>query len=74
MEEEPEIPFPVRFNIFKHHRNYIIYIFKSFFKGSNEFPTLEKVNQIRTQIGFSPVRKLDRNRGILKCYETFYGL
>jgi len=178
MAEEDEIPFPVRFNPFKHHRNYILDILKSAspgeiigmldsvcnnyidiytgtmtpksignsvisilkskqaldaddfnnwvatkngyrqiiledhsewivrksdeteryihlhpartgpftirFKGSTlktaylmktstpEIPSLNKVNNIRKQIGLSPVKKLERSKGILNCYEKFF--
>lgn len=34
--------------------------------------SLENVNQIRLQVGLSPVKKLERGKGILKCYETFF--
>jgi len=34
--------------------------------------TLEVINRIRTLSGLSPVKKLDRNKGILKCYEQFF--
>lgn len=34
-------------------------------------PTLEMVNRVRLQIGLSPVKKLERNKGMLYCYENF---
>ncbi len=37
-----------------------------------EPPALEKVNLIRRQIGLSPVKSLDRNKGILKCLNHFF--
>ena len=37
-----------------------------------KIPSLEKVNHIRKQIGLSPVKKLERNKGILNCYEKFF--
>jgi len=40
--------------------------------GSGESPTLEMVNRVRNQIGLSPVKKLERNKGILGCYEKFF--
>lgn len=49
-----------------------IYLLKVGFKGPGETPSLEKVNQIRMQVGLSPVKRLDRNKGILKCYESFF--
>jgi hypothetical protein len=48
-----------------------IYLLKYNFKGVQEIPSLEKVNRIRMQIGLSPVKKLDRNKGLLKCFEQF---
>jgi len=38
-----------------------------------EEPTLEDVNRLRQQIGLSPVRRLEVNKGILKCYRDFFG-
>jgi len=49
-----------------------IYMLKTCFAGVPESLSLEKVNRIRMQIGLSPVKKLDRNKGILKCYEAFF--
>lgn len=37
-----------------------------------EIPTLKKVNNIRKQIGLSPVKKLERSKGILNCYTKFF--
>ncbi len=37
-----------------------------------EIPSLNKVNNIRKQIGLSPVKKLERSKGILNCYEKFF--
>jgi len=39
---------------------------------SGEAPTLAMVNRVRIQIGLSPVKKLERNMGILNCYEKFF--
>lgn len=36
--------------------------------------SLENVNHIRMQIGLSPVKKLERGKGILNCYEKFFQL
>lgn len=33
---------------------------------------LEMVNQVRIQIGLSPVKKLERGKGILNCLERFF--
>jgi len=49
-----------------------IYMLKTCFADVSESLSLEKVNLIRTQIGLSPVRKLDRNKGIIKCHEIFF--
>jgi hypothetical protein len=44
-----------------------------FYKNKEcETPSLEQVNQIRAQIGLSPVKKLEYGKGILKCLETFF--
>ena len=37
-----------------------------------EVPSLEMVNRIRLEIGLSPVKNLDRNKGILKCLRSFF--
>lgn len=37
-----------------------------------EIPSLKKVNDNRNQIGLSPVKKLERSKGILICYEKFF--
>lgn len=62
-------PFTIRF---KGSTLKTIYLLKASFAGSHETPMLESVNMIRKQIGLSPVKKLDRNKGILKCYEEFF--
>lgn len=51
-----------------------IFLMKTMQKDSAEIITLEKVNQARLQIGLSPIKKLDRNKGILSCYEKFFRL
>jgi hypothetical protein len=51
-----------------------IYLLKTSFTSSNETLSLENVNRTRMKIGLSPVKKLDRNKGILKCYEEFFNL
>lgn len=40
-------------------------------KGFKETISLENVNRIRMQIGLSPIKKLERNKGILNCYKKF---
>jgi hypothetical protein len=51
-----------------------VFLIKALQKGSNEPILLENVNQARLLIGLSPIKKLDRNRGILSCYEKFFQL
>lgn len=48
------------------------YLLKSIFKDDQETFSLEKVNRVRMQIGLSPVKKLDRNKGILNCLWRFF--
>jgi hypothetical protein len=50
------------------------YLLKSLFSDPQESHSLEKVNRVRLQIGLSPVKKLDRNRGILNCFDKFFVL
>lgn len=49
-----------------------IYMLKTSFAGDDETVLVDNVNRIRRQIGLSPVKKLDKNKGILKCYESFF--
>lgn len=51
-----------------------IYLLKKSFKDVEDTLSLEKVNRTRMQIGLSPVKTLDRNNGILKCYEKFFSV
>jgi len=48
------------------------YLLRSIFSDRQESLSLEKVNQVRFRIGLSPVKKLDRNRGILNCFDKFF--
>ena len=50
-----------------------VYLLKATLSDFRETPSLENVNLIRNQIGLSPVKKLERNKGILKCFNTFFG-
>lgn len=59
-------PFTMRF---KGSTLKTVYLLKTI---SPEIPSLEKVNSIRKQIGLSPVKKLERSKGILNCYEKFF--
>ncbi len=49
-----------------------VYQLKIGLAGFQETLSLGKVNQIRIQIGLSPVKKLERGKGILNCYEKFF--
>ena len=48
------------------------YILKINFDERPELPSLEAVNKVRQQIGLSPVKKLEHDKGILKCYTQFF--
>lgn len=48
------------------------YLLKSIFSDRQESLSLEMVNHVRFRIGLSPVKKLDRNRGILNCFDKFF--
>lgn len=62
-------PFTIRF---KGSTLKTAYLLRTEFKDFQESLTLEQVNRVRTQIGLSPVKKLDRSKGILNCYEKFF--
>ena len=62
-------PFSIRF---KGSTLKTVYCLRASITGFKETLSLEKVNRIRMQIGLSPVKKLDRNKGILKCFEQFF--
>ena len=51
-----------------------VFLLKALLKDSVGLVTLENVNQVRSQIGLSPIKKLDRNKGILACYKNFFRL
>ncbi len=51
-----------------------VFLIKAFQNDSKETISLENVNRVRLQIGLSPIKKLDRNKGILACYEKFFRL
>lgn len=40
--------------------------------GPEQTLKLEDVNRIRVQVGLSPVKKLEKGKGILNCYEKFF--
>ena len=62
-------PFTIRF---KGSTVKTAYLLKTDPTNLQETLSLENVNRMRMQIGLSPVRKLDRNKGILKCYISFF--
>ncbi|HAH25486.1 MAG TPA: hypothetical protein DCL77_17310 [Prolixibacteraceae bacterium] len=49
-----------------------IYLLKIHFPEPQETLSLEDVNGVRIQIGLSPVKKLDKSKGILYCFEKFF--
>ncbi len=49
-----------------------VFLLKASCADSTDILSIEKVNRIRMQIGLSPVKKLERHKGILKCLETFF--
>ena len=49
-----------------------VFLVKAFLKDLNETISLGNVNRARLLIGLSPIKKLDRNKGILVCYEKFF--
>ena len=49
-----------------------VFLLKSMSPRGKQIFSLENVNQIRLQIGLSPVKKLEKGRGILNCYERFF--
>ena len=49
-----------------------VFLMKTMQKDSAETITLERVNQARLQVGLSPIKRLDRNKGILNCFEKFF--
>jgi hypothetical protein len=48
------------------------YLLKVGFANLQQPISLGKVNHIRMQIGLSPVKKLERGKGILNCFEKFF--
>ena len=64
-----EGPFTIRF---KGSTLKTAYLLKTGSKDFQETLSLEKVNRVRIQIGLSPVKKLERSKGILNCCEKFF--
>ena len=48
-----------------------VYLLKTRKTDFREISLLDEVNQARMQIGLSPVKKLERNKGILNCLSYF---
>ena len=48
------------------------YLLKTIFGNDQNLLTLEKVNQVRRQIDLSPIKKLEQNKGIIRCYNKFF--
>lgn len=51
-----------------------VFLVKAFLKDSNETISRGNVNRARLLIGLSPIKKLDRNKGILSCFEEFFNM
>lgn len=49
-----------------------VYQMKAQYPDCQVIPSVEMVNRVRLSIGLSPVKKLDRNKGILYCYANFF--
>jgi hypothetical protein len=62
-------PFNIRF---KGTTLKTVYMLKTSTNGLREQPSLEMMNQIRRQIGLSPVKKLWRSKDIFNCFEIFF--
>lgn len=62
-------PFSIRF---KGSTLKTIYLLKIYFPKKKNSLSLEDVNRVRIQIGLSPVKRLDKNKGILYCFEDFF--
>lgn len=49
-----------------------VYLLGCRVKDHHGAPTLEQVNQVRLSAGLSPVKNLERSRGILNCFSHFF--
>jgi hypothetical protein len=49
-----------------------IFMLKTVFTSPEQSLSPENVNRIRLQLGLSPVKKLEKGKGILNGYETFF--
>lgn len=49
-----------------------VYLLKAYSIHSGETISLEKVNQVRKQVGLSPVKNMNRSNGIVHCFERFF--
>jgi hypothetical protein len=50
-----------------------VYLLRADYKGTGEEIPVEKVNEARVRAGLSPVKRLEQGRGILNCWEKFFG-
>jgi hypothetical protein len=62
-------PFTVRF---KGSTLKTIYMLKTCSAKSQDLPSLEEVNRIRSAISLSPIKQLEHDKGISRCYEKFF--
>lgn len=49
-----------------------VYLLKINHSSVQDVLSVERVNRIRSQIGLSPIKKLDPGKGILYCFEKFF--
>lgn len=66
---ESNLPKPVRF---KGSTLKTVFMMKTMKDSTEDSRSLENVNRIRIQIGLSPVKKLEKGRCILNCFELFF--
>ncbi|MGV8090528.1 MAG: hypothetical protein AB2L24_01505 [Mangrovibacterium sp.] len=62
-------PFSVRF---KGSTLKTIYMLQAESDGFQGLPSLKEVNRVRIKVALSPIKNLDREKGILRCYEKFF--
>jgi hypothetical protein len=48
-------------------------LLKNIYGNLPEPLSLVKVNHVRARVGLSPIKNLERNKGILNCYAKFFG-
>ena len=49
-----------------------VFLLRASVAKHGEIPSLEDVNRIRMSIALSPVKKIDRSKGILKCFDALF--